>query len=124
MQGMYQLAGCRIISDIHVSLYWYPTDSDFSVANGWPSAWSNHVPYTRRLMARLPSTNHPSTDGKCYLEQSALVTAQLLDLQGYQNIMINNDPNSKGSVYGYSSFDVSSLLYRRNMVFTHCISVH
>ncbi|KAF7979352.1 hypothetical protein HWV62_42789 [Athelia sp. TMB] len=86
-------------------LYWIPTDQDFSTANGWPSAWTNHAPYTAALQARLPSTDHPSTDGKRYLEQSATVVAQLLAPQGYRNITINSSPDSKDHVYGNSAFD-------------------
>jgi cellobiose dehydrogenase (acceptor) len=42
--------------------------------------------------------------------------ARLLDLQGYQNITLNDQPNNKNRVYGYSSFDVSFLLYRNSVV--------
>ena len=87
------------------SLYWIPTDSDFSTNNGWPQSWGNHQPYTSKLLQRLPSTDHPSTDGKRYLEQSATVVAQLLNGQGYNNITINDNPNYKDHVYGYSAFD-------------------
>ena len=56
-------------------------------------------------MQRLPSTDHPSTDGKRYLEESAALVAQLLNGQGYNNITINDNPNYKDHVYGYSAFD-------------------
>ncbi|KZP28042.1 hypothetical protein FIBSPDRAFT_1039750 [Athelia psychrophila] len=100
-------AGCLLGggTSINGALYWLPTDSDFSTANGWPAAWVNHQPYTAKLSARLPSTDHPSTDGKRYLEQSATVAALLLAPQGYRNITINSDTNSKDHVYGNSAFD-------------------
>lgn len=60
------------------------------------------------MTARLPSTDHPSTDGLRYLEQSENVAAQLLNIQGYSQRTINSDPNSKDHVYGFSAFDVSS----------------
>lgn len=88
-------------------LYWLPPDSDFAAAQGWPSAWANHAPYTAKLTARLPSTDHPSTDGLRYLEQSATVAAQLLGAQNYQQATINSGPNQKDHVYGYSAYDVS-----------------
>jgi cellobiose dehydrogenase (acceptor) len=47
------------------------------------------------MVARLPSTDHPSTDGKRYLEQSATVVSELLAGQGYSNATINNQPDSK-----------------------------
>jgi len=100
-------AGCLLGggTSINGALYWLPTDSDFSQANGWPLSWGNHQPYTSALSARLPSTDHPSTDGKRYLEQSATVAALLLNPQGYRNLTINSSPNSKDHVYGNSAFD-------------------
>lgn len=92
------------------SLYWIPADADFTTAQGWPSSWVNHGPYTNAMTARLPSTDHPSTDGQRYLEQSANVTAMLLNGQGYSSITINSNPNSKDHVYGYSAYDVRYLL--------------
>ena len=59
------------------------------------------------LKARLPSTDHPSTDGQRYLEQSFNVVQQLLAPQGYSQITINDNPNYKDHAYGYSAFDVS-----------------
>lgn len=88
------------------SLYWYPTTSDFSEAAGFPKSWTNHQPFTDKLTARLPSTDHPSTNGQRYLEQSAVVAAQLLTGQGYSQITINDNPNWKDHAMGYSSFDV------------------
>lgn len=87
------------------SLYWYPADADFTTANGWPSSWSSHGPYTDKLKARLPSNDHPSTDGKRYLEEAYDVAAQLLRGQGYSNITINDNPNYKDHVFGYSAFN-------------------
>ncbi|KAJ3507197.1 hypothetical protein NLJ89_g6441 [Agrocybe chaxingu] len=99
-------AGCILGGGtaINGALYWYPPDSDFSVANGWPRSWANHHPYTAKLKARLPATDHPSTDGKRYLMQVADVTAALLNKQNYANITINDVPDWKDHVYGYSAF--------------------
>ena len=90
-------------------LYWYPTTSDFSTDAGWPSSWANHQPYTDKVTARLPSTDHPSTDGKRYLEQVSTVVGQLLQGQGYNQITINDNPNYKDHAYGYSAYDVRHL---------------
>ncbi|KAI0055786.1 cellobiose dehydrogenase [Artomyces pyxidatus] len=100
-------AGCLLGggTSVNGALYWYPTDADFSTSNGWPSGWQNHQPYTSAMIARLPSTDAPSTDGKRYLEQSFNVVQQLLTPQGFRQITINNDTNSKDHVYGYSSYD-------------------
>ncbi|KAJ7055854.1 the flavin domain of cellobiose dehydrogenase [Mycena amicta] len=100
-------AGCLIGGggSINAGLYWYAADSDFSVASGWPAGWQNHAPYSAKVAARLPSTDHPSTDGKRYLEQSSSVMGQLLDSQGYKQTTVNADPNAKEHVYGFSSYD-------------------
>ncbi|KAK0437789.1 cellobiose dehydrogenase [Armillaria borealis] len=54
-------AGCLIGggTSVNGALYWYPADSDFSTSQGWPSSWGNHAPYTAKLQARIPSTDHP-----------------------------------------------------------------
>ncbi|KIY62194.1 hypothetical protein CYLTODRAFT_185011 [Cylindrobasidium torrendii FP15055 ss-10] len=100
-------AGCLVGggTSINGGLYWYPHDSDFAEENGWPASWTNHNEYTAKLKERLPSTDAPSTDGKRYLEQVHDVVGQLLDSQGYESITINDAPNSKDHVYGYSAFN-------------------
>nr|Q01738.1 RecName: Full=Cellobiose dehydrogenase; Short=CDH; AltName: Full=Cellobiose-quinone oxidoreductase; Flags: Precursor [Phanerodontia chrysosporium]AAB61455.1 cellobiose dehydrogenase [Phanerodontia chrysosporium]AAB92262.1 cellobiose dehydrogenase [Phanerodontia chrysosporium]AAC49277.1 cellobiose dehydrogenase [Phanerodontia chrysosporium] len=100
-------AGCLVGggTSVNGALYWYPNDGDFSSSVGWPSSWTNHAPYTSKLSSRLPSTDHPSTDGQRYLEQSFNVVSQLLKGQGYNQATINDNPNYKDHVFGYSAFD-------------------
>lgn len=74
------------------------------------------------MKARLPSTDAPSTDGKRYLEQSADVAAKLLDVQGYRRLTINDNPDQKDHVYGYSSFDVCEISLAMS-TFIHCSSI-
>jgi cellobiose dehydrogenase (acceptor) len=56
------------------------------------------------MTARLPSVVATSTDGKLYLEQTANLTAQFLLNLGYSNVTINDHPNRKEKVFGYSAF--------------------
>ncbi|KAK7434183.1 substrate-specific activator of APC-dependent proteolysis [Stygiomarasmius scandens] len=100
-------AGCLIGggTSINGALYWLPADMDFSTSAGWPSSWANHGPYTSKLKQRLPSTDHPSTDGKRYLEQTFSVVQKLLSPQGYNNITLNDNPNFKEHALGYSAYD-------------------
>ncbi|PFH51659.1 hypothetical protein AMATHDRAFT_58825 [Amanita thiersii Skay4041] len=100
-------AGCLIGGGtaINGALYWLPPYSDFAPTQGWPTSWGNHKPFTDKLTARLPSTDHPSTDGKRYLEQVSDVVAQLLQPQGYRQLDINANPDQKDHVYGYSAYD-------------------
>lgn len=95
-----------IVIDLDHSLYWIPTDIDFSEALGWPKSWTSHSKYTAALKKRLPGTDAPSTDGKRYLEQTSDVGMALLKNQGYKQITINDDPNSKDHVMGYSAYSV------------------
>lgn len=103
-------AGCLLGggASINSALYWYPTSDDFSsTVTGWPvdSVWQDYTTYTNKVKARLPSTDAPSTDGKRYLEQVFPIMQQLLTPQGYSNITINDNPNYKDHVYGYSAYD-------------------
>ncbi|KAJ7176602.1 cellobiose dehydrogenase [Mycena filopes] len=100
-------AGCLLGGggSVNGALYWLPSDNDFALNTGWPAQWTNHQPYTAMLKARLPPTDAPSTDGKRYLEQVSDVVKQLLIPQGYQNATINDAPNQKDHVYGYSAYD-------------------
>lgn len=100
-------AGCLLGggTSINGALYWYPATSDFSTGAGWPSSWTNHQPYTSKLKARLPSTDHPSMDGKRYLTQAYDVAWQLLKNQGYNQITLNDNPDFKDHAFGYSAFD-------------------
>jgi len=91
-------------------LYWYPNDLDFSTARGWPSNWTNHLPYTQALMQRLPATDNPSPDGVRTLEQTFTIMQQMLTPGGFQNITLNNNPNFRDPVFGYSPYNVSSYL--------------
>jgi cellobiose dehydrogenase (acceptor) len=105
--GQVQFWFCRLESSgltQFCSLYWLPASSDFSTARGWPSSWTNHQPYTDKVTARLPSTDHPSTDGKRYLEETYTIASQILKYGGYSNITINDNPNQKDHAYGYSAF--------------------
>ncbi|KAL1757668.1 cellobiose dehydrogenase [Schizophyllum commune] len=100
-------AGCLLGggTTVNGALYWYPPDIDFSTDNGWPSEWTNHSPYTAKVKERLPSTDAPSTDGKRYLTQVHDVVAELLKPLGFSSITINDEPNRKDHVYGYSAYD-------------------
>ncbi|KAF5366213.1 hypothetical protein D9758_005728 [Tetrapyrgos nigripes] len=92
-------------TSINGALYWLPAQMDFSTSAGWPSSWGNIQPWNDKMSARLPSTDHPSTDGKRYLEQVYNVVSQLLKPQGYSEITINDNPNFKDHALGYSAYD-------------------
>nr|WFD55757.1 cellobiose dehydrogenase [Coprinellus micaceus] len=99
-------AGCILGGGtaINGGLYWYPPDSDFAPANGWPESWKNHQTHTNKLKQRIPGTDRPSTDGKRYLEETYSVVERLLRPIGYRDAVINDYPNFKEKVFGYSAF--------------------
>ena len=102
-------AGCLIGGGTAVNgaLYFIPTDDDFSTTNGWPSGWQGQTLETGRssLLARLPSTDIPSPDGKRYLDETYSVTEQILKPLGYSNITINSNVNWKDHAYGHPAYN-------------------
>jgi cellobiose dehydrogenase (acceptor) len=100
-------AGCLVGggTSINGALYWYPPASDFATQYGWPSNWGDYTKYLEKVKARLPATDHPSPDGKRYLEQTSTIVSQLLKGQGYNQITINDNPDYKDHAFGYSAFD-------------------
>jgi cellobiose dehydrogenase (acceptor) len=103
------LAGCLVGggSAINGMLFWYPTPTDFSTANGWPSSWTSMQPYTNMVTARIPGTNRPSTDNQWYLDQTFTVVGGFLKNAGYSNITINSNPSFKDHAYGQSEYAVA-----------------
>lgn len=61
-------------------------------------------------MQRLPSSDNTSPDGIRYLEQTMPVMQSILDPMGFNQITINDNPNYKDHVYGYSAYNVSLAL--------------
>ncbi|KAH8806689.1 hypothetical protein DL96DRAFT_1698942 [Flagelloscypha sp. PMI_526] len=101
-------AGCLVGggTSINGGLYFVSPLSDFGTAYGWPSSWASGAQTAiSKSVARLPSTDAPSTDGKRYLEQVYNVTKDLLRSQGYNERTINADPNAKDHTIGYSAYN-------------------
>ncbi|QRW24931.1 GMC oxidoreductase [Rhizoctonia solani] len=100
------LAGCLVGGGAAINgmQYWYPPDAEYSTSNGWPSGWQSVSTYVDKLKARLPSTDIPSKDGKRYLTQIHDVIKSLLDKQGYSELTVNNSPNTKDKIYGFTAF--------------------
>ena len=80
---------------LSVRLYWVPTDAEFATTNGWPSGWQTPNTQINAVIARLPYTDIPSTDGKWYYDQPFDVVSTGLKTAGYQNISVNDQRNQK-----------------------------
>ncbi|CCO33407.1 Cellobiose dehydrogenase Short=CDH [Rhizoctonia solani AG-1 IB] len=91
-------------SAINGMLYWYPTDGDFSMSNGWPNGWQNVQKYLTKVQTRLPSNDIASADGKRYLTEVYDVFKGVLDAQGYKSATLNDQRNDKDRIYGYTAF--------------------
>ncbi|CCO36573.1 Cellobiose dehydrogenase Short=CDH [Rhizoctonia solani AG-1 IB] len=91
-------------SAINGMLYWYPTDGDFSMSNGWPNGWQNVQKYLTKVQTRLPSNDIASADGKRYLTEVYDVFKGVLDAQGYKSATPNDQRNDKDRIYGYTAF--------------------
>ncbi|EJD48894.1 cellobiose dehydrogenase [Auricularia subglabra TFB-10046 SS5] len=100
-------AGCLVGggTSVNAALYWLPTDDDFSTQNGWPSGWQNAGQAANTINSRMPSTDHPSPDGKLYLQESYSIVEQILKPMGYSEITINSNRNYKDHVYGHSAYN-------------------
>ncbi|CCO28171.1 Cellobiose dehydrogenase Short=CDH [Rhizoctonia solani AG-1 IB] len=98
--------GCLIGGGAAVNgmLYWYPTDAEWDVANGWPRGWQKPNAALNKVKTRLPSTDIPSTDGKRYLTQVYDVVKSILDNQDYSAVTINESRNSKDRIYGHPNY--------------------
>ncbi|KAG8929895.1 hypothetical protein FRC02_004902 [Tulasnella sp. 418] len=100
-------AGCLLGggSSINGMLYYYPPDSEFSQAQGWPAGWQTPNTARDKLKAKLPSTDVPSPDGKRYLDQVYDVVKTLLNSKGYNPATINDNADWKDSVYGHPAYN-------------------
>ena len=61
------------------------------------------------LQERLPSSDNTSPDGIRYLEQTMPVMQQVLEPIGFSQITLNDNPESKDHIFGYSAYNVSQL---------------
>jgi cellobiose dehydrogenase (acceptor) len=61
------------------------------------------------MIARIPGTDHPSTDGKRYSFEAMTIMQQMLQSQGYTQITINDNPNFKDHAYGYPAYSVCAI---------------
>ncbi|KAH7343518.1 hypothetical protein B0J17DRAFT_703392 [Rhizoctonia solani] len=95
-------------------LYWYPTDAEWAISNGWPSGWQKPNIALKKVKVRLPSTDTPSTDGKRYQTQLYNVVKSILDKQSYSALTINENRNSKDHIYGHPNYYVGTAKARSN----------
>jgi cellobiose dehydrogenase (acceptor) len=80
-------------------------DYEFSSQYGWPAEWSLPGPWINRMLARLPSSDATSPDGKIYLDQVYTLLSSHFKKKGYTEISINSNRNLKDNVFGHPAYN-------------------
>ncbi|KAH8705730.1 cellobiose dehydrogenase [Talaromyces proteolyticus] len=100
------MAGCVLGGGtaVNAGLWWkpYSLDWDYNFPDGWQSADMENA--TERVFSRIPGTDHPSTDGKLYLQQGFHVIAGGLEGSGWESITVNDYPELKNHTYGHTEY--------------------
>jgi cellobiose dehydrogenase (acceptor) len=79
-----------------------PTDWDYLFPAGWRSA--DVAAATTRVFNTIPGTDHPSMDGKLYLQSGYNVVANGLKNAGWTNVTANNVPGSKNRTFSFTPY--------------------
>jgi cellobiose dehydrogenase (acceptor) len=79
-----------------------PKDWDVNFPAGWKSA--DMVAATNRVFTKIPGTDHPSQDGKLYLQEGFNVLSSGLANAGWTSVVPNNAPGSKNRTYGHTEY--------------------
>lgn len=79
-----------------------PSDWDVNFPTGWKS--TDMAAATTRVFDRIPGTDHPSVDGKLYMQQGFDVITKGLSNSGWQSVVANNVPASKNRTYAHTPY--------------------
>lgn len=100
------MAGCVLGGGtaVNAALWWNPVpiDWDYNFPTGWKSA--DMAVSSKKMFARNPWTDHPSTDGKLYKQEGYNVLASALAADGWKEVVANNVPEKKHQVYSHTPF--------------------
>ncbi|KAJ9137225.1 Fungal cellulose binding domain-containing protein [Pleurostoma richardsiae] len=101
-----QMAGCVLGGGtaVNAGLWWkpYTLDWDYNFPAGWKSC--DVAAATSRVFSRIPGTDHPSLDGKLYLQQGFDVIASGLRSAGWQQVTANDQPASKNRTFAHTPY--------------------
>lgn len=106
--GIDQMAGCVLGGGtaVNAALWWKPNtvDWDYNFPTGWKS--SDMSSATSRVFSRIPGTDHPSMDGKLYLQQGYDVVSSALAAGGWKNLTAgaNASPNEKNRTFAHTPY--------------------
>lgn len=85
--------------------YSFYIDYEFDASYGWPAGWNDPKPAINKMVARLPSSEATSPDGKHYLDQVYQLLSSHFKTKGYEGIDINSDRNRKDNVFGHPAYN-------------------
>jgi len=101
-----QMAGCVLGGGtaVNAALWWNPVpkDWDYNFPAGWKSA--DMAVSSKKMFARNPWTDHPSTDGKLYKQEGYNVLSSALAADGWKEVTANNVPDQKHRVFAHTPF--------------------
>ncbi|KAE8154660.1 hypothetical protein BDV25DRAFT_147246 [Aspergillus avenaceus] len=101
-----QMAGCVLGGGtaVNAGLWWKPNpvDWDYNFPEGWQS--SDMQAAAERVFARIPGSDHPSTDGKRYYQQGFEVLSRGLQSAGWKSAELNTVPAQKNKTFGHAPF--------------------
>ncbi|KAN0105813.1 cellobiose dehydrogenase protein [Hyaloscypha variabilis] len=96
-----QMAGCVLGGGtaVNAGLWWRPNPSDWDV--NFPAGWKtvDMVNATSRVFSRIPGTDHPSMDGKRYLQDGFDVIRNGLSASGWREVTANDVPADKNRTF-------------------------
>ncbi|RDW73920.1 cellobiose dehydrogenase protein [Coleophoma crateriformis] len=101
-----QMAGCVLGGGtaVNAGLWWNPNPADWDV--NFPAGWqaADMANASARVMSRIPGTDHPSLDGKLYMQEGFDVVSTGLGNAGWSNVTANNVPDQKNRTYAHTPY--------------------
>lgn len=79
-----------------------PPDWDYNFPAGWKSADMQQA--TNRVFSRIPGTDHPSMEGKLYLQSGFDIVHQGLASANWTSVTANNVPGQKDRTYAHTAY--------------------
>lgn len=107
------MAGCILGGGtaVNAGLWWKPNPSDWDV--NFPAGWkaSDMASATERVFSRIPGTDHPSMDGKRYLQSGFDVVSEGLAAAGWKGVTANDVPAEKNRTFAHAPRKKSHSLF-------------
>ncbi|KAH6670475.1 hypothetical protein B0J14DRAFT_97535 [Halenospora varia] len=101
-----QMAGCVLGGGTSVNAgLWFranPADWDYNFPAGWKA--TDMVAATNRVFQKIPGTDHPSLDGKLYVQSGFDVVSKGLAAAKWTSVTANNVPSQKNRTFAHTPY--------------------